>query len=473
MITSRRMAAVDANAGGLGVPPEKLMENAGAAVAREIRIRHDDPEVTVVAGTGNNGGDGLVAARFLDATTVLLGDRDDVSSEVSRQNLDALLDAGYDVLKVGDSAELDPALFDVDVVVDAVLGTGVSGDVREPAASAADLVNASNAYVTSVDVPSGVDPDSSEPEVSYVDCDLVVTFHDRKPVHDGLDCDVEVADIGIPPAAETYVGVGDVRQVERDPDSHKGENGVVAVVGGGPYTGAPILSAKAVLRAGGDLSYLVTPQHVADAAAEEHDLIPRSVEGSLLTRDSVVEHADVVGDADAAVVGPGLGGSDAALEAAEEVLETAERSVVDAEAISAVTDAETSPDSTVVTPHAGELAKHLGLEAGEDVDSRKEAAEAAARNHGVTVSLKGRIDVVSDGERTRLSRTGNPGMTVGGTGDVLAGVTGRLLATEPAFEAACVAVYVNGRAGDSVYTDLGDGLMASDIVEMLPEALQL
>ncbi len=473
MITSRRMAAVDANAAALGVPPSKLMENAGAGLAREIRDRFTEPEVAAVAGTGNNGGDALVAARFLDATTVLLGDRDDVKTDTSRDNLDALLSGDYDVVEVHDSSSLPPDLFDVDVVVDGVLGTGVSGELREPAASAIRRIDESDAYVVSVDVPSGVDPDAPEPEGEHVEADLVVTFHDRKPVHDALDVGVEVVDIGIPGAASRYVGRGDVAQVERDPESHKGDNGVVAVVGGGPYTGAPVLSARASLRAGGDLSYVVTTPRVARVAENVHDLIARPVGGDRLTSDAVEEEISTVEDADAAVVGPGLGGSDEALEAAVRAVEAADCAVVDAEAIAAVTELETRPESTVATPHAGELSKHLGYDAGDTVESRETAVKEAAAEHDVTVLLKGKVDVVSDGERTRLSRTGNAGMTVGGTGDVLAGVTGRLLSAREGFEAASVAAYVNGAAGDVAYEEKAEGLMASDVVEALPYAFDV
>jgi len=250
------MAQVDANAAALGVPRKQLMESSGNAVAREVRgVADPGDRVVVVAGRGNNGGDAFVAARFLtasDVSTLLLGRPETITTDIARENWAALRRAEHDVRVVTDSAAFE--LPDADVVVDAMLGTGVSGALREPAATAARAINGADATVVSVDVPSGLDAETGELPEHSVEADRVVTFHDTKPGLDELDAEVTVADIGIPAAAEQFVGPGDLLALGRDPDSHKGDHGEVLVVGGGPYTGAPALAAQASLRGGADLA---------------------------------------------------------------------------------------------------------------------------------------------------------------------------------------------------------------------------
>jgi len=267
MISSDRMAVVDANAAALGVPRKQLMESSGHAVARVVR-EHADPgdRVVVVAGRGNNGGDAFVAARFLneyDTTTLLLGRPDAIRTDIARENWDALQQAEIDAHEIRDSTALDDGaastrateiLDDAELIVDAMLGTGVTGALREPAASAAERINAAGAPVVAVDVPSGIDADTGDAAGVAVDADHVVTFHDEKPGLAGLDASIEIADIGIPDAAELFVERGDLQFLDRAADSHKGDHGDVLVIGGGPYTGAPALTGQAALRAGADLA---------------------------------------------------------------------------------------------------------------------------------------------------------------------------------------------------------------------------
>ena len=473
MLTSQRMAAVDRNAMALGVSPARLMENAGAALGREAK-REDPEDVLVLAGTGNNGGDALVAARFLskvaDVETVLLGRSSRIRTQEARENWEVLGSSEANVVEVGDSAALDGVGFDVDVVVDGMLGVGVSGALREPVASAVERTNRSDGYVVSADVPTGVDPDASEPSGDHVNADAVVAFHDEKPVHGAVGADVVVADIGIPDAAERFVGPGDLSLLNRAPDAHKGDHGRVLVVGGGPYTGAPALTARAALRGGADLVEVVAPETVADVVASySPDLITSSLDGDRLKPRHVEHVAERAEEADVAVVGPGLGAAEETLDAVGELLPRLENAVVDADALCEI-DAANEDGDVVATPHAGELAQHV-----DDVPDgwreRRDVVAEFAAEKGVVTLLKGRYDVVSDGERTRVSRTGNPGMTVGGTGDVLAGVCGALRARLDGFDAACIGAFVNGRAGDAVADGNGYGMTATDLVEAVPDAL--
>jgi len=473
MLTGSEMGVVDENAEALGVPRKQLMESSGHAVARAVR-RLSDPgdSVTVVAGRGNNGGDALVTARFLDdfdLRVLLLGRPETITTDISRENWDALRRAEYPTETVTDSAALD--LGDPDLVVDAMLGTGIAGDLREPEATAAAAMNESDAPVLSVDVPSGLDAETGRLAESAVRADHVVTFHDTKPGLPALDAPVTVADIGIPDAAELFVERGDLSRLERDPASHKGDNGEVLVVGGGPYTGAPALSAQAALRGGADLVRVACPAAVArEIQGYSENLILRPYDGDRLAPAHVDRLADLAAAHDALVLGPGLGDADATLDAVADLLSAFDgTAVVDADALSVVPAVETDAD-LVCTPHQGELVG-MGGETDEDWRERADLVESFAAEIGQTLLVKGPYDVVSDGERTRVNRTGNPGMTVGGTGDVLAGVTGALACVQKPLDAAAIAAYAVGSVGDRVVDDRGYGLVATDLLDEIPRVL--
>ncbi len=475
MISTERMAAVDRNAAALGVSRRQLMESAGNAVARAVRdLAEPGAEVAVVGGRGNNGGDAFVAARFLDGYDVaatLLGRRETITTESARRNWAALRRAEADAREVADSTGLE--LGHPDVVVDGLLGTGISGAPREPERTAIEAVNdagAAGATVVSVDVPSGVDADTGDADLA-VDADRVVTFHDAKP---GLaDRDgVVVADIGIPPAAERFVGPGDLLGLDRPASSHKGDFGHVLVVGGGPYAGAPALTGLAALRAGADLATVAVPDAAAEAVQGfSPDLIVRSLPGDRLGPDHVESLLSLAADRDVVVLGPGLGEAEPTLEAVAAFLERFDGTgVVDADALRVVPEVGTAA-SLVCTPHQGEL-REMGGPSADDPHERAEAVEAFAAELGHALLVKGAYDVVSDGETTRLNRTGNPAMTVGGTGDVLAGATGALRFRLDPVAAAAVAAFANGTAGDRVVDRQGAGLLASDLLEELPGALR-
>jgi len=473
MLTGSEMAVVDANAAALGVPRKQLMESSGHAVARAVRNRADPGDsVTVVAGRGNNGGDALVAARFLDdydLRVLLLGRPATITTDIARENWAALQSAAYPTEQVRDSSAFE--LGDPDIAVDAMLGTGISGRLREPAATAAAALNASDATVVSVDVPSGLDCETGVLADNAVEADHVVTFHDTKPGLDDLPASVSVADIGIPDAAQRFVERGDLLRLAREPASHKGDNGEVLVVGGGPYTGAPALAGQAALRAGADLVRVAAPEPVArEIQGYSENLIVREYAGETLGPAHVDRLAALAADHDALVVGPGLGSADGTLSAVESLLaDFSGTAVVDADALGVVPDVETDAD-LVCTPHQGELVG-MGGETSDDWRERAELVEAFAADLGHTLLVKGARDVVSDGDRTRISRTGNAGMTVGGTGDVLAGITGALACVLPPHDAASVAAYANGAAGDAVVETYGSGLVATDLLEAVPGVL--
>jgi NAD(P)H-hydrate epimerase len=419
--------------------------------------------IKIVAGRGNNGGDAFVAARHLtgfDVTTYLLGRSRDISTDEAKRNWEILEKLDFDIREIKDPSEI--RFEECDLIIDAIFGTGVQGRVVGLEAMAIDAINSSGRPVISVDVPSGLGTNK------VVRADVVITLHRPKPDIPG---DVVVADIGIPPEAEFFVGPGDLWLVgKRSPESHKGDSGRILVIGGGPYTGAPALSALAALRAGADVVTVAAPRNAAKTiSCFSPNLIVQELTDDHLCPEDMSVLVDQIARHDVVVMGMGLGRHPETLETVAEIIPLAKKIVIDADALQ--TDL---PLKGIVTPHAGEFKRISGISL---VDlgyrERIDPLKSYARKKGLVVLLKGKVDLISDGEVVRGNTTGNPGMTVGGTGDVLAGVTAAFYARTSALRAAAAAAFVNGRAGDLVYAKLDFGMVATDVVEKIPEAMRL
>jgi len=426
------------------------MENAGRATAKEVR--DDEESVTVFAGRGGNGGDALVAARLLqrrDVTVYLLGGTR-FSQPDAEKNWDTLQQCSVETRVINDSTEL-PETLEADAAIDGMLGIGVKGEPREPVRSAIHLINAANARTVSIDVPTGLDPDTGEG--NGVDADTVLSLHAPKKGAPG-----KTVDIGMPSKAWTHAGPGDLDLAirRRNPDAHKGQHGKIGVVGGGPYTGAPALSALAALRTGADLVHIYTPETAADAVASySPDLIVHDLPGETLSPENVEAALKGIDDLDACVVGPGLGQAEETRDAVETLIAGTDTPlVIDADAIQPHPDL---PENSVLTPPRDEFRRLT------DAEPSKENVENVAEELGATVLLKAPTDVISDGNLTKLNDTGNPRMAVGGTGDVLTGITAALLAHTDGFRAATTATFLNGRTGDRALEELGN-FTATDLL---------
>ncbi|RCV62878.1 NAD(P)H-hydrate epimerase [Methanophagales archaeon] len=480
------MAALDENCKFYGLIPLQLMENAGANVANEIKKRFtsEGTSVTIVAGKGNNGGDAFVAARHLDGfdvKIVLLGRSKDLRTEETSRNMRILKQNGYDTTEITDSSELK-TLYPSEVIIDAIFGTGISGKIREPEATAIDLINDANAFVVAVDVPSGLDPDTGESEKA-VRADLTVTFHSAKRgLLNAKECvgELVVAGIGIPDGMEQLAGPGDVRIVaKRKASSHKGDNGRVLIVGGGPFFGAPTLAALAALHAGADWVTIAAPKSVSSIIASiSPNLIVQPLSSEILVEKDVPVVSNLIKRHDVVVIGMGLGAEAATKTAAGMIIEDAKNVVVDADGFYGL-QLPLKDKHVIITPHAGELSKIGGMVDHAEVpleansEERIEFVKAFSKRNKVVTLMKGPTDIISDGVRVKLTRKGNAGMTVGGTGDVLAGITGAFFAivSDP-FKAATAAAFVNGTAGDLAFADKGYGLLATDVVENITRVLK-
>lgn len=480
-ITSARMAAIDANCEYLGIKRLQLMENAGAAVANAVKVRIPAGKIVIIAGRGNNGGDTFVAARHLggyDTTVVLLGRKDEIKTPEAQHNWNALERTSTHLVQGTDATMLDPnTIKKASVIIDGIFGTGIKGKIKEPESTAIDLINSSDTFVIAVDVPSGFDPDGGKFEKA-VEADMTLTFHKMKTgmtkkgagKYTGV---VQVIDIGVPREAEFFVGPGDIQPfLARPVSSHKGDAGRVLVIGGGAYSGAPALAALAALRAGADIATVAAPKSVSDIIASfSPNLIVRPLSGDRLAEEDIAVISELIKKHDVVVMGMGLGNEDATLEAVRKILPLCRKAVIDADALTpGIVHA--GHGDIIVTPHAGEMKRLSGVDVPEDEKEKLKLVTGFAKNNELTVLLKGRIDYISNGKDVQANRTGNAGMTVGGTGDVLAGLTGALFAKHDSFEAACAAAFINGAAGDLAFDQFGYGLLATDVIDHIPEVMK-
>jgi NAD(P)H-hydrate epimerase len=294
--------------------------------------------------------------------------------------------------------------------------------------------------------------------------------------------EIKVADIGIPPEASAYVGPGDVEAVlaRRSPEAHKGEFGRLLVVGGSEvFTGAPALVAMAAYRAGTDLVFVAAPEEAAQAIASiSPNLITIKLRGDNFSLSHVRTLREHLERASALAIGPGLGLDRKTIPAVRRIVEIAIQRkkplLLDADGLKALGIMKKRPfdGRTVVTPHPGEFQAISGKAPSRDLKFRADEVKQLAFRTGSVVLLKGHVDIVSDGSRVKLNHTGNPAMTVGGTGDVLSGIVAGLMAqgVDP-FRAAVAGAFVNGAAGDFAQQRFGDHLTPTDLLKEIPKVM--
>ncbi len=328
-------------------------------------------------------------------------------------------------------------------------------------------MNDSRAHKVSIDIPSGLDAWTGECH-DCVRADLVITFHAPKK---GLEAyNVETEDIGIPQKAITHIGPGELVGLKTRGDfKEKGDGGRVLVIGGGPYSGAPAFAALAAYRSGAEIVSVAAPKRAANIIASfSPDMIvwPTSDE-EILVEEDVAKLEPLIKRHHVVVIGMGVGHAPETLAAIEKILTLCDRVVIDADALQPY-----MPLHGIITPNVKEF-KRLG---GEDIDSHSERAPQAVKRFAADKDLvalwKGSPAVVSDGDRVKINSTGNPGMAVGGVGDVLAGVVGAFYCKNDGFNAACAAAFVCGAAGDLAFEDKGLGLIASDVLSQVPYAMK-
>lgn len=492
----------------IGVPGVVLMEVAGRGATEVVESLAPGLfswRVAILCGAGNNGGDGYVMARHLrlrgaEVQVFMLAPRERIRGD-ALVNLDAAekLDVPFAWLDDAVPGDLAEQLADYDCVVDALLGTGLSSDVRGRYREVIEAINAARTLTVAVDIPSGLSADTGHPLGVAVEADATVTFGYPKigvVTHPGVEHtgDVHIVDIGIPPdlvsRLDVRCGVLEERDVAgllpvRLLGGHKGTYGHLLLVAGSPgKTGAAVLSARGAARAGAGLVTVAVPGDAqAVVAAQSLETMTESYgpdSGDLDPREATERLVAMTRGKQAVAVGPGIPTGDAMLEVLRELLADVRVPVVlDADGLNLVARKpqllEQVSAPLVITPHPGEMARLLGVSTAEVQADRLETARTAAARFGAYVALKGARTVLAapDGGAV-INPTGNPGMGSGGMGDVLTGLLGGLLAqgVEP-FDALQLAVYLHGLAGDRAAEETGrHALVAGDLLEHLPKLLR-
>lgn len=506
IVTAEQMRELDRKAvQERGIPSLTLMENAGRAVAELAgRMAEASPDrpIIVICGRGSNGGDGFVAARHLvqmgrKVQVLVAAPADEISGD-AKHNLARLSEAGLSPVHVTEVEPVARACAHAGLVVDALLGTGLTGKPRGLSAQLIEAINDCRRPVLAVDVPSGLDADSGDTLGVAVRAQETVTMGLPKLglyVYPRMDYagKVTVADIGFPP--DLIAGspaVGELTEPEwvrmllpkRARNAHKGDFGRVLVIAGSVgFTGAACLCAEAAMRVGAGLVSVGCPVSVNDILevklTEAMTIpLPETYQRSLDTRAlaPILEFAE---RADVLAIGPGLSRQPETAVLVRRLVARVDRPmVVDADGLNALAEAplllEGEHAPAVLTPHPGEMARLMGVATEKVQQHRAHFAEAATNRFRSVIVLKGAYSLIAEpGRPLTVNPTGNPGMASGGTGDVLTGMVAGLIAQGLLpFEAACAGSYLHGLAGDIAARQVGEAsLIASDLLRALPQAI--
>ena len=489
-----------------GIPGPVLMENAAAAIMAEMERFFEGlagVRVGIVCGKGNNGGDGLALARRLRIRGVpvrvaLLAPFAALQGE-AKMNLAVLRKTAVEIVPNASPQAISSLVDWSDVLVDAMLGVGLSSPLKGTYAFVVELLNAAGRPVVAVDVPTGVNSDTGEVMGSAVRADLTVTMALPKrglvlypgASHAGK---MRVADIGMPPEViekeNIKINLLDGDSVwgvmaDRPRDAHKGDLGHLLVIGGSlGKAGAAVMSARSALRSGAGLVTVAAPSGIVPIIQQqcvEAMCFPaaESIDGTLgMGADE--ELAKAANSRAACAIGPGLTTHHETVQVVRSLVRSVRVPlVIDADGINALVGSseilKKAKAPVVLTPHPGEMARLLGTTTAEVQKDRIGIAQKFARANGVTVVLKGAGTVVAtpSGD-VFVNATGNPGMATGGTGDALTGIIGSLLAQGYGSAwAACLGVHLHGLAGDLAAAEKGEaGMIAGDLIEKIPEAIR-
>jgi ADP-dependent NAD(P)H-hydrate dehydratase / NAD(P)H-hydrate epimerase len=479
-VTPEEMAVAEANAQALGVSTDVLMENAGRVVAEEAVRSLTGPgaRVAVLAGPGNNGGDGTCATHYLldwgyRPEVWMVRPANQIRTSAARRCFERIARRCPVHIAVPRADEL----VGFPLIVDALLGTGQSGTLRPPFAESVRAIRASGVPVLSVDVPTGSsDPDGLRPQRTVA---LAVAKLDAVTSSPG---EVVVRDIGIPDGAWDETGPGDFLfyQAARGSDG-RGRTGRLVIIGGGPYAGAPALAGLAALRSGAERATIFAPGGPAERIQSfSPNLIVRGFGRDRFASADVGPILRYLDQAPprAVVIGMGAGTESETVEALRNLIRSIVGRypvVVDADALAVLPDiVRGSPPAkpVIATPNGGEFARVFHGPKDGAPEARRMAARTASTGLGITIVAKGDPDLIAEGDQLFENRHHVPAMTVGGAGDVLAGVLGSLLAQGLSPSASGrLATYWVGEAGLRVAALRGDGLVATDLIEELPAVL--
>ena len=504
------MMVTDYNCEYLGLSRLCLMESAGKSLAEEagkiaVYTFSKPVKVVIFTGSGGNGGDGFVAARYLlnrgyDVDICML--KDNIRSKEAKINFEILQNMkprlsrlniyNLKTLEDIDNTEVAKSTNSEYVIIDGLLGTGIKGNLQTNVKRAIEIINESKGIKISVDVPSGMDPLTGEVSDLAVVPDYTISFHKIKTgvrnAEEELVGGLVTADIGIPYEAEYFVNYGDfLRLKNRDEKSHKGNNGRLLIVGGSKdYSGAPAIAGMAAIGAGCDLVYVAAPEKSAEAIkSTSPDLIVKSLEGDKLSLKHSEEILDMVDNVDAVLIGPGAGIDDETSKLFNVLVTKIKKPLVlDADSLKQVDlSLIKNRDDIILTPHIFEFKSFFNINDDlkldidsydfNKVDENITQFQKITNQIKATVLVKGKYDLILSGTRFRINKSGNAGMTVGGTGDALAGICASLLTQGlNSFDCACLGVFINGIAGERAFDVKGNGFSATDLVSYIGSVIK-
>jgi len=509
-ITSKNMGIVDNNCEYLGIPKMILMENAGKSIADEVvnylvenklTKKNKKNKIYAFCGLGNNGGDGFVAVRHLmgycnyadELNTILLGKENEIKTYESKENFKILKNISeldfrlkikevpcpneilniFENIKKEKEAENEKEKENI-IIIDAMLGTGIKGELREPFKTVVNELNKlkNNNKTNNNNNKTDIKIISVDTETKGLNADLIITFHKYK-LNNDLKTDLNkilLKKIGIPPIAEHVVGWGDLKALSKiNPNSHKGNNGKVLVVGGSKeFFGAPILSALACSKIV-DLVCVASVKNTIDALKNHPELMGYEIEGDYFGEEHVDEIVRVSKKYDVIVLGNGLGVNRNTEKFVNGFLEKMgklnKKVVIDADAIKVIDYNNFNfSENFIFTPHSKEF-EYMGLDINND--------NIDISNLNSTIVLKGKYDLIFNKYNIKINKTGNAGMTVGGTGDVLCGIIGALFSKNDAFISSCCGAFINGYAGDLLLKEKSYYYNVIDIIDKIPNVLSM
>ena len=525
------MMAADINCEDLGLSRLCLMENAGKCLSDEIAkistFTFSKPvKIAIFTGSGGNGGDGFVAARHLlnrgfEVEIFLLASSNDIKSIDAQLNFEILENmipriSRLKITELKDSSDVESIeiakskSFSEYVIVDGILGTGIKGQLREKVRKTIEVINESNALKIAIDVPTGMDPLTGEIPDIAVKPEYTMTFHKVKTGVKKASINDEssvgglvICDIGIPIEAEIFLGTGDLLRLNtRKNTSHKGNNGKILIVGGSyDYHGAPAIAGLSAIASGADLIFIACPKSASLAIKEESlDLMVKGLKSDnedYLNLDNLDEILQIIGETnvDAVLLGPGAGQKEETGKLFNILAKKIEKPLVlDADALKLVDPTIIkNREDLIITPHLSEFKSFfydyiVNYKSNGNVDNVNEISliseteeedyeklkekiaifQNIIKNINGTVVLKGKQDLIFNKNKIRINKTGNSGMTVGGTGDSLAGIATSLISQDlNVFDAGALATYLNGKAGDLAKEMYGNGFTASQLSEFL------
>ena len=495
--TIRMTRALEDNVFAAGITIFEMMKIAGKVIAEEIKKfseKESSKSITIFAGYGNNGGDALVAAKLLldegfACFIAVFGKKDKFDSMASQKNFEILKEAlpkenWYFVRESKDFEKLPEKYLASTIFLDALLGIGVIGKLREPINVAVEYLNSVNQKkIIALDIPSGYNPET-ENEHYVRNPNLIICLGRNKIRKDDfLDSTIIVRNIGIPVESERFVGIGDLKWFypKRKLSSHKRENGVVTIIAGSKDNiGAPVLSGLGAFRTGADLIFILTPEDIRNTVSSFYPdfiTIPAS-EGEITPNDieKIFNHPRT--EDSTYVIGPGMIDSQTTKDTLLEFLKTkdSKQVIIDASALSSIEEEHLfllKYHKAILTPHRGEFYRMFKVHLTGDFEKDTAIVAETAAKWETTIIVKGQVDIISNGKITKYNKTGHPGMTVAGTGDVLTGIIAALLSVlKDTFLAASLGAYISGAAGELAAEEFGDGLMASDIPHFINKVIK-